>query len=155
MAIMPRGIVGTWATMNESDSDTAFAESEFAAGVPLQRGDGEDSAVPLEDGGVFIGIALGTNTMGGTATSDGMATFEEGAIFGVADMGCVFVLAGDDVTEGATPFYDPATRSFHGATGSGYLPIPNAAFDESAAEGDAVPLKIRVVPGTAAVTAET
>lgn len=159
MAIVPnssamaRGIVGTWANMEEDNARTMFAGSEFASAVPLALGDAEMTAVPLTTGNRFIGIALATNSMGGTPTDDGAATFATGDLLGVADMGTVFVLAGEDVTEGAVPFYDPATRQYHGATGTGRLPLPNCEFDESAAAGEPVALRVRVLPGDADVTA--
>ena len=159
MAIVPnssamaRGVVGTWANMEEDNARTVFAEAEFAAGVPVMLGNDEMGAVPLTTGNRFIGIALGTNDMGGTPTDDGVATFAVGDLFGVADMGTVFVLAGGDVTEGAVPFYDPATRKYHGVTAEGRLPLPACEFDESASDGQPVALRIRVLPGAAAVTA--
>lgn len=149
---MPRGTVGTWANMEEDNARTMFAGSEFAAAVPLMLGDTEMNAVPLTTGNRFIGIALANNTMYGTPADD-VATFAVGDLLGVADMGTVFVLAGDDVTEGAVPFYDPATRKYHGDTAEGRLPLPNCEFDESAADGEPVALRIRVLPGAADVTA--
>lgn len=150
---MSRGVIGTWANMEEDNARTVFAGSEFAAAVPLALGATEMTAVPLTTGNRFIGIALANNTMYGAPLADGTPTYAEGDLLGVADMGTVFVLAGEDVTEGAVPFYDPATRKYHGATGTGRLPLPNCEFDESAAEGEPVALRIRVVPGTSNVTA--
>ena len=150
---MPRGIVGTWANMEEDNARTGFAESEFAAGVPVMQGTGETGVLPLTTGNRFIGIALRTVDMDGTPLTDGEATYKEADLLGVADMGTVFVLAGAGVTEGAVPFYDPATRKYHGATGTGRLPLPTCEFDESAADGEPVALRIRVLPGAADVTA--
>lgn len=148
-----RGIVGTWANMEEDNARTGFAESQFASAVPLMLGTGEMGVTPLTTGNRFIGIALRTVDMDGTPTDDGAATFEVGDLLGVADMGTVFVLAGEDVTEGAVPFYDPATRKYHGTTDEGRLPLPTCEFDESAADGEPVALRIRVLPGAADVTA--
>lgn len=150
---MPRGTIGTWANMEEDNARTVFAGSEFAAAVPLMLDSAEMTAVPLTTGNRFVGIALATNTMYGTALSDGTPTFAVGDLLGVADMGTVFVLAGADVTEGAVPFYDPATRKYHGTTDEGRLPLPTCEFDESAADGEPVALRVRVVPGAANVTA--
>jgi len=151
---MARGVVGTWANMEEDNARTGFAGAEFAAGVPVMKGTGEMVYVPLEDGGQFAGIALRTVDMDGTPTADGAATFAEGQLFGIADMGTVFVLAGDDVTEGADVFYDPATSKYHGATAAGRLPLPSCEFDETAADGEPVALRIRLTPGAAPVAAE-
>lgn len=147
----PRGIVGTWANMEEDNARTGFAGAEFAAGIPLQKGEGEMELVPLAAGGRFIGIALRTVDMQGTPTADGAATFKVGDLVAAADMGCVSVLAGAGVTEGALPYYDTATRKFHGATAAGRILIPDCEFDESAADGEPVALRIRVVPGADAV----
>lgn len=151
---MARGVVGTWANMEEDNARTGFAGAEFAAAVPVMKGTGEMVYVPLEDGGRFAGIALRTVDMDGTPTADGAATFREGQLFGIADMGTVFVLAGDDVTEGADVFYDPATRKYHGASAAGLLPLAGCEFDETAADGEPVALRIRLTPGAAPVAAE-
>ena len=150
---MQRGVVGAWANMEEDNARTMFAASEFAAAVPLMKGASEMQAGPLTTGNRFIGIALRTVDMQGTPTADGEATFKVGDLFGVADMGTVFVLAGSDVTEGAVPFYDPATRKYHGASDTGRLPLTGCEFDEGAADGQPVALRIRLVPGSAPVTA--
>lgn len=151
---MARGVVGTWANMEEDNARTGFAGAEFASAVPVMKGTGEMVYVPLADGGRFAGIALRTVDMDGTPTADGAATFREGQLFGIADMGTVFVLAGDDVTEGADVFYDPATRQYHGATAAGLLPLAGCEFDETAAEGEPVALRIRLTPGAAPVAEE-
>ena len=151
---MARGVVGTWANMEEDNARTGFAGSEFASAVPVMKGTGEMVYVPLEDGGRFAGIALRTVDMDGTPTADGAATFREGQLFGIADMGTVFVLAGDDVTEGASVFYEPATRKYHGASAAGLLPLAGCEFDETAADGEPVALRIRLTPGAAPVAAE-
>lgn len=150
----PRGIVGTWANMEEDNARTGFAGAEFAGGVPVMLdadADVDAVFVPLEDGGRFAGIALRTVDMQGTPTEDGAATFREGDLFGIADMGTVFVLAGDDVTEGAGVFYDPTTRKYHGASAAGLLPLAGCEFDETAADGEPVALRIRLTPGAAPV----
>lgn len=161
MALIPnrlspqRGIVGTWANMEEDNARTGVAESQFAAAVPLTKGVADDGVVPLTTAKRFIGISLANVNMGGTATSDGYSTFEVGEQLGVADMGLVFVLAGASVVGGATPFYDPATRKYHGATAAGRLPLPTCEFDGTAADGEPVALRVRVLPGAANVTAAT
>ncbi len=151
----PRGIIGTWANMEEDNARTGFAESEFASAIPLMKGTGEMGLAPLTTGNRFIGIALRTVDMYGTPTADGETTFQVADLLGVADMGAVFVLAGAGVVAGALPFYDPATRKYHGATATGRLPLNGCAFDESAADGEPVALRIRLVPGSANVTAAT
>lgn len=149
----PRGIVGTWANMEEDNARTGVAEVQFAAAVPLMKGTAEMEVAPLTTGNRFIGIALRTVDMYGTPTTDGAPTFQVGDIMGFADMGTVFVLAGAGVVEGATPFYDPATRKFHGASATGRLPLPTCEFDEAAADGEPVALRIRLLPGADPVTA--
>lgn len=147
------GFVGTWANMEEDNARTGIAGAEFAAGVPVAYGTAEGEFVPLTTGKRFVGIALRTVDMYGTPTADGAVTFKEGDIFGIADMGTVFVLAGAGVTEGASAFYDPATRKFHGASAAGRLPLPTVEFDGAAADGSPVALRIRISPGDAVVTA--
>ena len=159
MALIPnrdkpaRGFVGTWADMSEDNARTGIAGSSFAAGVPLTNGSAEGEFIPLTTGKRFTGIALSTVDMAGTPTGDGAPTFKPGQIFGIADMGTVFVLAGAGVTEGATPYYEPATRKFHGASASGRLPLTECEFDGAAANGTPVALRLRLTPGGANVTA--
>lgn len=148
----PRGIVGTWANMEEDNARTGVAGSEFPAGVPLMKGTDEMEVVPLTDGNRFIGIALRTVDMYGTPTTDGAPTFKVGDIMGFGDMGAVNVTAGSGVVEGATPFYDPATRKYHGTSATGRLPLPTCEFDEAAADGEPVALRIRLLPGADPVT---
>lgn len=158
MALIPnrtqpaRGVIGTWANMEEDNARTGFAASEFASAIPLQQVSA-DTFEPLTDGNRFAGIALRTNDMQGTPTSDGAATFRAGDIFAVADMGTVFVLAGASVTAGATPFYEASTRKFHGSSAAGRLPLLGCEFDGDAADGEPVALRIRLVPGADNVTA--
>lgn len=160
MAIIPtrttvaRGVVGTWANMEEDNARTGFAGAEFPSGVPVMKGTGEMVYVPLEDGGRFAGIALRAVNMDGTPTADGEATYRVGQLFGIADMGTVYVLAGDNVTEGANVFYDPATRKYHGASAAGLLPLAGCEFDETAADGEPVALRIRLTPGAEPVAEE-
>lgn len=148
-----RGVVGTWANMEEDNARTGIAGSEFAAAVPVMSGTNEGEFIPLTTGNRFAGIALRTVDMLGTKTADGAATFRVGDLFGIADMGTVFVTAGSGVTAGALAFYDPATRKYHGASDTGRLPLTQCEFDESAADGEPVALRIRLTPGGANVTA--
>lgn len=150
-----RGIAGHWANMEEDNARSGFAESEFVPGTPLMKGAAEMGVLPLTTTNRFIGIALGGVTMNGTPATDGTPKFAVGDILGVADMGCVFVTAGGAVTEGQTPFYDPATGKYHGTTAAGRLPLPTCEFDENGSDGQATALRIRVLPGAAAVTAAT
>lgn len=146
---MPVGVVGAWANMEVSNARTAFADAVFPAAIPLMKGTSEEGALPLTAGNQFIGIALRTNTMGGTPLADGEATFAVGDLFGVADMGVVFVLAGTGVVRGGSAFYDPATRKYHGATAAGRIALTDAEFDTSAADGEPVGLRVRIVPTAA------
>lgn len=157
---LPIGQVGAWANMEECNSFSAFAESEFGYGVPLSFGTaapapGADMNVkPLATGEVFCGISLTNINPTGTPVN-GQDRYGIGDCLGVADEGVLFVRAGAGVVKGAKPFYDPATGLWHGASDTGRLPIPGARFDDAAASGEPVALKIRVDPGAAAVTAAT
>lgn len=166
MAILPDprlkmavGSVGQWANMEECNSFTGFAESSFGFGIPLSFGTaapgprGADMYVkPLVTGGVFCGVSL-TNIETNADDVNGQSRYAIGDCLGVADEGVMFVRAGAGVVKGAKPFYDVATGLWHGASATGRLPIPGARFDDAAASGEPVALKLRVDPGAAAVTA--
>lgn len=164
MAIIPnstgvaRGIVGTWANMEEDNARTAFAGSEFVAGTPLMQSSGDTGSgnmvvAPLATGNRFVGIALRTVDMAGTPDANGNAKFAVNQRLGVAEMGVVYVLAGDDVVAGGVPYYNPATGKYEGASATGLLPLNNCEFDETASDGEPVALRIRIAPGAANVTA--
>lgn len=161
MALIPnrlapaRGVIGTWANMETSNARTGIAEASFAAAVPLAKGVADDGVVALTTGNRFIGVALGNVDMLGTPAADGSATFATGETLGFADQGVVFVLAGAGVVAGATPFYEVATRKYHGASATGRLPLPTCEFDGTATDGEPVALRVRLLPGAANVTAET
>lgn len=158
MLKMAIGSPGAWANMEECNSFTAFAQSEFGYGIPLAFGAANTGAnmnvVPLTTTNVFVGISLANINPTGTPVN-GSERYGVGDCLGVADEGVIFVRAGASVTKGAKPFYDPATGLWHGATAAGRLPIPGARFDDAASSGDSVALKFRVEPGAAAVTAAT
>lgn len=162
MALIPQptgtkpaaGYPGMWANMEECNSFSAFAESSFGFGVPLAKGTGDMGVVPLTTGNRFIGISLSNVYTTGTP-SNGDERYGVGDLLGVADEGVIFVRAGASVTKGALAYYDTATGKFHGASAAGRLPIPNAEFDGAAADGEVAPLRIRIVPGSANVTAAT
>lgn len=153
--VMQRGIVGTRANMEVTNSKTGFAESVFAAGVPLMKGTNDMDVKPLTAGGRFVGVALRTNDMQGTPLSDGTTTFQIGDLLGVEDMGVVFVLAGAGVVGGGVPYYDTATRKFHGTSAAGRLVLTECEFDESAKDGEPVGLRLRITPGAAVIAAAT
>ncbi len=147
-----RGIIGTWANMEEDNARTGFAEGQFTPAIPLMKGSGEMGVTPLTGGNRFVGISLRGVDMYGTRP-DGEVAYQIGDIMGYADMGTVFVLAGEGVEEGAVPFYEASTRKFHGESAAGRLPLPSCEFDESAADGEPVALRIRIIPGDEPVTA--
>lgn len=160
MALIPnrdkpvKGFVGTWANMESANSVTGIAEASFAAATPVTQGSADDGVVALTGGNRFAGIALANVDMIG-APDDGTPTFSVGEKLGVADMGAVFVTAGPGVSAGLNPFYDPSTGRYAGTSATGRLPLPGCEFDESAADGEVVALRIRLVPGAADVEAVT
>jgi len=159
MALIPNrnkpatGIVGTLANMEEDNARTMIASAEFVAGIPVTYGATEMSCKPLVTASIFIGIALRAANMLGTPASDGTPKFKQGDTVGVADMGCVFVLAGGIVAEGNVAYYDPSNGKYYAASATGRLLLPQCEFDEAAAANEPVALRIRVTPGGANVTA--
>lgn len=151
-AKMDRGYPGMWANMEECNSFTAFAGSALAYGVPVQNGAGDMDVVPLATGGRFIGISLSNAYTSGTPVN-GEERYGVGDKLGVADEGVIYVRAGGAVTKGALPFFLPSDGKYYTAAGAGRLPLPNAEFDESAADGEVVALRVRIAPGGANVTA--
>lgn len=154
------GYPGMWQNMEECNSFTAFASEEMGFAVPVTFEPGATDSEAgmgvevLTVGSVFQGITLSNIYTSGTPTSAGDEMYGIGDILGVADEGVLFVKAGSSVAKGNPVFWDPATGLYHGSTATGRIKLPNTQFDAAGAANDAVALKIRLVPGGAAVTAE-
>lgn len=153
------GLPGQFQNMEEWNAFTAFvtgtATKPIGFGHPVsiagQAGDGTATVKALATTEVFAGITRENITTGGTDT----VTYGDNDIIGVADEGVIFVLAGGTVTKGAKPFFDPSDNKYYAASATGRLALPNCEFDQSGVADQAVPLRLRIVPGGAAVTAAT
>lgn len=165
MALLPtpltrpvKGLPGQFQNMEEWNAFTAFvadtATKAVGFGHPVsidgQAGDGTALVKALADGEVFAGISRENITTGSTegdvyADNDRIGVADEGVIFGRAGAG--------GVTIGGNVFFDPATDTYVAAAGAGILPLPNCSYDQSAAADEVVPIRLRIVPGGAAVTA--
>lgn len=165
MALMPApktkpaaGLPGQFQNMEEWNAFTAFASDTstkaIGFGHPVsiagQAGDGTATIKALADGEVFAGITRENIT---TGNAEDQLVYADGDIVGVADEGVIFVLAGAAVTKGQPAFFNPTDNKFYGASATGYLPLPNCEFDQDGAADQAVPLRLRIVPGGAAVEA--
>lgn len=165
MALMPApktrpdaGLPGQFQNMEEWNAFTAFATGTatkaIGFGHPVsiagQAGDGTALVKALANGEVFAGI---TRESISTGNQTDQTVYADNDRFGVADEGVIFVLAGGPVTKGQKAFFNPANNKFYGASAAGYLPLPNCEFDQSGVADQAVPLRLRIVPGGAAVTA--
>lgn len=137
-----------------SDTETKAVGFGHPVSIAGQAGDGTAIIKALETGEVFAGITR-ENICTGTASDviDATTTYADNDLIGVADEGVIFVLAGGTITKGQKAFFNPADDKFYGASASGYLPLPNCEFDQSAVADQPVPLRLRIVPGGTAVTA--
>lgn len=167
MALMPApktkpvaGLPGQFQNMEEWNAFTAFASDTatkaIGFGHPVsiagQSGEGTATVKALATGEVFAGITRENIT---TGNRDDQTVYADNDVIGVADEGVIFVLAGGDVTKGQKAFFNPSDNKFYGASATGYLPLPNCEFDQGGAADQAVPLRLRIVPGGTAVTAAT
>lgn len=164
MAILPtpltkpaKGLPGQFQNMEEWNAFTAFvsgtATKPIGFGHPVSRngqaGDGTVIVKALATTEVFAGITRENITTAGT-TQDVYADDEK---IGVADEGVIFGLAGAALTIGGNVFWNPTTNRYVAAAGAGILPLPNCSYDQSAVAEEVVPIRLRIVPGGAAVTA--
>ena len=164
MAILPtpltkpaKGLPGQFQNMEEWNAFTAFvsgtATKPIGFGHPVSRngqaGDGTVIVKALATTEVFAGITRENITTAGT-TQDVYADDEK---IGVADEGVIFDLAGAALTIGGNVFWNPTTNRYVAAAGAGILPLPNCSYDQSAVAEEVVPIRLRIVPGGAAVTA--
>lgn len=167
MALMPApktkpvaGLPGQFQNMEEWNAFTAFvtgtSTKAIGFGHPVsiagQAGDGTATIKALATTEVFAGITRENIVTGNQSDS---TVYADGDCIGVADEGVIFVLAGATVTKGQKVFFNPANNKYYGASATGYLPLPNCEFDQGGSADQAVPLRLRIVPGGAAVTAAT
>jgi hypothetical protein len=146
------GYPGMWQNMEEANSFTAYAGSAIAFGQALQKGSDDNTVVPLTSTNKFVGIALATMNATGTPVG-GDERYQSGDLFAVADMGVLFVRVGAGVTKGQQAWYLPSDGKFYGSTGTDRMALPGVEFDQSGSTDDAVPVRIRIRPGEAAITA--
>lgn len=167
MALMPApkykpaaGLPGQFQNMEEWNAFSAFvtgtATKAIGFGHPVSSagtaGDGTALVKALEDGERFIGISRENITTGNEADQ---TLYADNDLMGVADEGVIFVLAGGTIAKGDLAFFNPADNKFYGASATGYLPLPNCEFDGPGTADNVVPLRLRIVPGGADVTAAT
>ncbi|MCC5777858.1 DUF2190 family protein [Nitratireductor sp. B36] len=165
MALMPApktkpvaGLPGQFQNMEEWNAFTAFASDTatkaIGFGHPVsingQAGDGTATVKALADGEVFAGITRENITTGDAAST---TTYADGDVLGVADEGVIFVLAGAAVTKGQKVYFDPSNNKFYGGSATGRLPLPNCEFDQDGVADQAVPMRLRIVPGNDPVAA--
>lgn len=165
MALLPiaktkpaKGSPGQFQNMEEWNAFSAFvtgtATKAIGFGQPVSSagsaGDGTALVKALATGERFIGI---TRESIATSNLNDQTLYADGDLAGVADEGVIFGLAGGTITKGQNVFYAPTTNTYFGASASGRLPLPNCEFDGPAAATDVVPIRLRIVPGGAVVTA--
>jgi len=167
MALVPNpkkkplaGLPGQFQNMEEWNAFTAFVSDTstkaIGFGHPVsiagEAGDGTALVKALATTEVFAGITRENLT---TGNASNQTVYADGDCIGVADEGVIFVLAGATVTKGQKVYFNPANNKYYGASATGYLPLPNCEFDQGGAADEAVPLRLRIVPGGTAVTAAT
>lgn len=165
MALIPapktkpaKGLPGQFQNMEEWNAFTGFVSGTstkaIGFGHPVASagvaGDGTTLVKALATGERFIGISRENVT---TGNPDNQSLYADGDIIGVADEGVIFVTAGAAVTKGQNVWFNPSNNSFYGTSATGRLPLAGCEFDGSAAANEVVPLRLRIVPGGAVVTA--
>lgn len=146
------GLKGQWQNMENQNSFTGHAGAAIAFGQAVMKGSGDNAYLPLVTGNKFAGISLENITTTGEPVN-GDPRYGVGDIFGIADEGVIFVDVGAAVVKGNSVWYLPSTGLYYAATGTGRMLLPGCEFDQSGAPGAAVPVKIRLVPGSASITA--
>lgn len=159
MALIPEplsrplaGLPGQWQNMEECNAFTAHAEASIAFGQALMKGTADMGVLPLTTGNKFVGIAQENIYSSGAEVSD-EPRYGEGDILGVADMGVIFVEVAANVVKGNAVWYLPSSGLYYAATGTGRMLLPGCEYDQSGSTGDYVPVRIRIRPGEAAITA--
>jgi len=148
------GMPGQWQNMEEYNAFTAHAGAVVAFGQALMKGATDDAVIPLTTGNKFVGIAQENIQTNGAPVNGVVTTYAIGDRMGVADMGVIFVTVGAAVVKGNAVWYLPSDGRYYAATGTGRMLLPGCEFDQSVSTVGAVaPVKIRIRPGEAAITA--
>lgn len=148
------GMPGQWQNMEENNAFTAHAGAIIAYGQAVMKGTGDSNVVPLTTGNVFLGIAQENIQSNGVPVNGAVSTYAVGDILGVADEGVILVTVGAAVVKGNSVWYLPADGKYYGATGTGRMLLPGCVFDQSqSAVNGVAPVKMRIRPGEAAITA--
>lgn len=123
---------------NEEKLNAVSREVETAAGIkfgqPVQRGSA-DHGVAILSSGTFLGIAVQNPAVPPDSSNpDAYPRYFTGSFM---TMGTMYVVAGDDVTDGAPVFWDASTGKY-AEEATGLVEIPGAVFDTSGGEDDIV-----------------
>lgn len=146
------GLPGQWQNMEECNAFTATAGAAIAFGQALMKGATDDAVIPLTTGNKFVGIAQ-ENIYSSGDTVDDEPRYGVGDTLGVADMGVIFVEVAANVVKGNAVWYLPSSGLYYAATGTGRMLLPGCEYDQSGSTGGYVPVRIRIRPGEAAITA--
>ena len=146
------GLPGQWQNMEECNAFTAYAGSAIAFGQAVMKGATDDAVIPLTTGNKFAGIAQENIYSSGTPVNN-EPRYGVGDLLGVADMGVIFVRLGANVVKGNAVWYLPSDGLYYAATGAGRMLLPGCEYDQSGSLGAVAPVRIRIRPGEAAITA--
>lgn len=109
---MPVGAAGTWATMTGWDADTYSAEAAIPIGVAVSKGVGVRGCV--KGGTLFVGVSLRDITLLAAVPDQ----YQIGNNVGVAIVGDIWVVVGDNVTARTAVKYDTATGQLGATSGT-------------------------------------
>lgn len=133
------GVPGSLANMELSNLISRIVETEagIAFGKPVARGVGDNGCVATdEDTDAILGITVLDRSV---LQGNGFSHHEAARI---ATKGVVFVTASVAVVQGDPVFVEVATGNFVKAGGDGFVEIPNAVYDSSAAANGLVKVRL-------------
>ena len=133
------GLVANGETSNRI-SRTVEDAAGIAFGKAVFRGAGDHGVTGTPAAGAFMGITIADVGVVPTTVSGAVDTYPQYATAGLLNEGCIYVVAGEDVTDGAAAYVTAGGAFVDTSTSNTAIP---AVFDETVASGGIVRLRVR------------
>lgn len=140
--MQPAGKAGQLANFQDYVADTYPTEEEVPFGAAVQLNGTGTAIKPIAASGTVIGIALAQNIHDYINEADDQK-YQVGVPAAIVKRGRIFVVAGDDVTNGQAVKVDPTTQKFV-ASGDSVIDVPRAVFKANASADQLVEIEINL-----------
>ncbi|BAK66881.1 conserved hypothetical protein [Sphingobium sp. SYK-6] len=132
------GMIANGETSNRI-SRTVEDSAGIAFGKAVFRGSGDHGVTATPAANTFMGVTIADRAIVPTTVSGAVDTYPQYSTAGILFEGCIYVIVGEDVTDGAAAYVTSAGAFVD--TSSSNTAIP-AVFDETVASGGVCRLRI-------------